>query len=285
MKTIAIYHKDCTDGTTAAAVVLRKYPDALLFPLGHGYEAHELEPLLTQAVIGDRILTVDCAIGVREFLAHGHAVTTIDHHAGAREEFEILAQKNKQFTFIFDNTKSGASLTWATLFPGERMPELIMYVEDQDLWTKKYGNDTKNISSVLYLLTNKPDETLKLFTAPIDVLKQQGSSITAYAELMIENSVTKTESIMVTMGEYHVPFYNITSLKSEAGNILCTTRNQTVALFTIDGEKVKISFRSLDSHTPSALDIAKIIGGGGHRNASGGIMTLSDFITRIVRPL
>jgi uncharacterized protein len=158
MKTIAIYHKDCTDGTTAAAVVLRKFPEAKVFPLSHGFETHELEAILKEISLGDQIFTVDCVIGVPELLALGHKVTSIDHHIGIKEEMFELSRSNKDFTFIFDNDRSGASLTWITFFPDEKMPEVIKLVEDGDLWKGKYGKDTKDVANYLLKLANKPEE-------------------------------------------------------------------------------------------------------------------------------
>lgn len=281
MKTIAIYHKDCTDGTTAAAVVLKKYPDALTFPLSHGFEPADLAEVMAQANPGDRILTVDCAIGAKEFLAQGYPVTTIDHHAGAKDEYTALAAANPAFTFIFNNTLSGASLTWKNLFSGEKTPELIQRVQDQDLWQWKY-TDTKDVNNALFTLTNEPAEVLKLFTVPLETLQSTGAVITKYSAHMIDKAADKTEPIMVKVGQYTIPFYNITVYKSDCGNILSTQKDQTVGLFTIDGEKVKISFRSLEHHNPSALDVAKAINGSGHRNASGAALDLTTFLNSII---
>lgn len=282
MKTIAIYHKDCTDGTGAAAVVLKKYPEALLFPLGHGFEPHELEPVLSQVAEGDQIFTVDCVIGAPELLNAGFKVTSIDHHIGIREQMEALAKDNGNFTFIFDNTKSGATLSWSYFFPNEKMPEILKYIEDADIWTWKYGNDTRNVGSLIFPLANKPDEVLKLFTAPIEPIIRDGGIITNYANNLIDNAVEKTEPIYLKIGEHRVPFYNITVLKSESGNKLSSLRKEAVALFSIDGNKVKISFRSLDGQKPQALELAQTLEGNGHKNAAGAGMTLQTFIASIV---
>jgi uncharacterized protein len=281
MKTIAIYHKDCTDGTGAAAVVLKKYPDALTYPLGHGYEAHELEPILSSAETGDRILFVDCAIGAKEFLTKGFPVTVIDHHAGINAEFSAIAHENKNLTYIFDNSKSGASLTWATLFPTEKEPELIKYIQDQDLWTWKFGNDTKDVNNAIFTYANKPEEIVKLFDVSLDVLKKEGSIISRYNDYMIDHMVKTTEPLTLRLGEWKVPMYNITVHKSEGGNQLSKLRDAAVGLFSIDGDKVKISFRSIDGQKPDALDVAKALGGGGHRNSSGAAMNLVTFLKSI----
>lgn len=282
MKTIAIYHKDCTDGTTAAAVVLKKFPKASLFPLGHGFKPEELEIILKEVKAGDQIYTVDCVLGVKEFLDKGLNVISIDHHAGGEIENEELARKNKNFTFVFDNKKSGASLAWDYFFPKEKKPEIVELVEDRDLWNWKYGQKTKNVSNSLYMIVNKPEEILKLFGQPLNAIEKEGAIISRFTDMLIEHEVKTTEPIMVRVGTHTVPFYNITINKSESGNILATKLGKTVGLFTIDGEKVRISFRSLDGQTPSALELAKILNAGGHKNASGAKMSLADFIKSIV---
>lgn len=282
MKTIAIYHKDCVDGTTAAAVVLRKFPEAHLYPLSHSFEPAELELILKKAEASDNIFTVDCALGAREFLAKGFKVISIDHHIGGREENDNLAKTDKNFTFIFDNEKSGASLAWDYFFPEEKKPELIELVEDRDLWKWKYGQKTKDVGNYLYMFMNQPAEILKFFDRPVDDLAKEGSVISRFLDINIEHETKTTEPVMVRIGAYAVPFYNITTNKSESGNLLSKETNKAVGLFTIDGDKVKISFRSLDGQNPTALELAKTLGAGGHKNASGAQMKLTDFIKAII---
>ncbi|MDO8579716.1 MAG: phosphoesterase [bacterium] len=282
MKTIAIYHKDCADGTTAAAVVLKKFPNALLFPLSHGFKPEELEPIVREAKTGDQIYTVDCVLGAREFLAGGFKIISIDHHIGSEEKNRELMNKNKNFTFVFDNKKSGASLAWDYFFPEEKKPELIKLVEDRDLWIWKYGQKTKDVGNSLFMLVNRPDEVLKLFDKSLDIIEKEGAVISRFTNMIIEHGVKTTDPIMVRVGTYIVPFYNITINKSESGNILATEKVCAVGLFTIDGSEVKISFRSLDKQNPSALELALLLDGGGHQNASGAKMELADFMKSIV---
>lgn len=283
MKTIAIYHKDCNDGTTAAAVVLKKYPGALLFPLTHGYYPDEIEEIVKKAKPGDRIFTVDCVMGVKEFLAAGFKVTSIDHHAGIEKEYAELAKTNPSFTFVFDNSKSGASLSWSYFFPNEKMPRIVEYVEDLDLWKWRYGNETKDANNYVFMLANKPEEVAKFFDGQIETLMRDGAVISRYADIMIAESVKNNDPIDVLIGDHTVPLYNITAYKSEAGNELSKARGKAVGLFTIDGSIVKISFRSIEGQKPTALELAKILGGGGHVLASGAGMTLENFTKSIVK--
>ncbi len=283
MKTIAIYHKDCTDGTAAAALVLRKYPDALLFPLGHGYEKHELDAVLAAAEKGDRILTVDCVIGAKEFLAAGHAVTSIDHHIGIEEEYKKLAQENPAYAFIFDNKHSGAGLAWVTLFPDEPMPELVKLVEDRDLWNWKFSPDTDNLTNRLWMYDNKPQEVLAFMFNPLESLKAEGKVITEYTNALVDRAFENIEPLEIKIGDYAIPFFNLTEFKSQLGNMLSTQHKGVVGLYSIQGMNLHISFRCLEEHKPSALEVAKLVNGGGHRNAAGAKMPLDQFYKSLVR--
>ncbi|HEU5114304.1 MAG TPA: DHHA1 domain-containing protein, partial [Candidatus Paceibacterota bacterium] len=203
------------------------------------------------------------------------------HHAGIEEEYKALAAANKNFTFVFDNSKSGASLSWSYFFPEEPMPELVKYVEDADLWKWTYGQKSKDANNFLFMLENKPEEMLALFDKPTDSVLGNGSLISRYIGITLDQDLREVEPINIAVGDRVVPFYNITHNKSDAGNSLSKLRDKTVGLFTIKGPTITISFRCLDKHVPSALDLAKALGGGGHRNASGASMRLEDFIRAI----
>jgi uncharacterized protein len=281
MKTIAIYHKDCTDGTSAAAVVLRAYPDAMLFPLGHGHEAHEIEEIVKQAAPGDRILTVDCVIGVKELLAAGHSVTSLDHHAGVEAEMRELAASDPRFVFIFDNSKSGASLAWSHFFPNEEVPELIKLVEDLDLWKWKYSPVTEQVTGRAWMFENDPKKMLEVMQGPLDQIKKEGAVIAEYKKKSIERALDSLEPVTMRIGEWNIPLFNSTLFKSEIGNILSLKHGGAVGIYSIKGDHLTVSFRSTDVHTPSALDIAKAVGGSGHRNAAGARIALPVFAKSI----
>jgi len=278
---IIIYHKDCVDGTTAAAVALRRFPEAKSFPLAHEYSREEIELIFTEAMPGAELFTVDCGLGAKEFVSKGFSVTTIDHHIGIKESLDELARKNNTFTYIFNNDKSGASLTWSHFFPKEKEPELVKYVEDADLWRWKYGEDTKDVTNYLSMFRNNPNAVLRMFDQDLTEIKAHGRNISMYVDKEVENFV-KLPSLTLTIGNNQVPAYNITTHESESGNQLSEKFNKAVAMFTIKGDRVKIGFRSKEHHTPTSLELAQILGGGGHRRASGASISLQQFLKIVV---
>lgn len=280
--TIGIYHKNCTDGTTAAAVLLKKFPDIKLFPLAYSHTEDDLEHIHRVAGEGSEIYFVDFAVGVEEFLDGGHSITVIDHHIGAKERIEKLASVNGNLTFIFDNDKSGASLAWSHFFPDEKVPEIIKYVEDSDIWTGKYGDDTKYVTNYLSMFTNSPEQMLEFINSDIADIKKKGKIIADYSDNQIHRLVDGIQDIKLRIGEFIVPAYNITMHQSASGHKLSEIQNKAVVLFTITGGSVNFSIRGADGQSPSALELAKLLGGGGHQNASGAEVFLKDFLKMII---
>lgn len=280
-KKIGIYHKNCTDGTTAGAVLLRKFPDIKLFPLVHSHTEEDLEHIHKTAGDGSEIYFVDFATGVEEFLDKKHNIFVLDHHFGAKERMEKLEKENPKLKYIFDNNKSGASLAWQYFFKDEKEPEIIKYVEDSDLWTGKY-EETKYVSNYLSMFSNNPEHVLELMESDINEIKEKGKIISDYVDIQIERIVEGLQEIKLRIGEIEVLAYNVTMYESAVGHKLSVLQNQAVAMFTISGNNVNFSFRSNDNNNPTAFDLAKLLGGGGHKNASGATIYLKDFLKMII---
>lgn len=282
-KVVAIYHKDCNDGTTAAAVVLKKFPEAEVFPLLHNYTNEDLKPILEKIDEETEIYTVDCVMGVKEILNKRFKITSLDHHIGAKEEFEKLAKENPNFTFIFDNEKSGAGVTWSYFFPNEEMPMFVKLVQDADIWTGKFGRDSRDLGNYISGQRNNPVVFLKFLNSDVNELIEKGRSITDFIAEEIKVELKKSH-IILKIGEFEVPAYNTSSIfRSEVGHHFSEILNKAVGIFTINGNEVKMSFRSNEGQTPSALDLAKILGGGGHTKASAVFVPLDKFLDMIVR--
>ncbi|MFN3788287.1 MAG: phosphoesterase, partial [Sulfurihydrogenibium azorense] len=131
MKTVCIYHKNCTDGTTAAAILLLKYPDCKLFPLDHNYREEEFQPILDEVDKDTTVYIVDFSIKqpfFEKLVSKAKEVINIDHHISVKDMLEEFTKKYSNFKLVFDNDKSGASLTWQYLF-GSNPPDIVKYVE------------------------------------------------------------------------------------------------------------------------------------------------------------
>ncbi len=284
MKTVCIYHKNCTDGTTAAAILMLKYPDCILFPLDHNYRDEELQPILDSVDKDTTVYIVDFALKspyLEKLAEKAKEIINLDHHISAKDFLEEFEKKHPNFKLVFDNNKSGASITWHYLF-GDNPPPIVKYVEDKDIWKWEFGEETKYVNDYLFLFTNKPEQIKELLNKDINEIIEKGKIINQYTTYIIDTFVEKAKDLFIQVGSYKVRAYNTGLFQSEIGNKLSTIYDEPVCLFSINGDYVKLSFRSLDHHNPSALDLAKLLNGGGHKNAAGASINLREFCNIIL---
>lgn len=281
---VCLYHKNCTDGTTAAGIVLKKYPNAVCIGLEHNFKAEDLEKILDIVDSETTVYIVDFSLKpeyLERLAKKAKEILNLDHHISAKEVLEKEAEKFDNFRFIFDNNRSGASITWQYLF-GDNMPDIVKYVEDKDIWKWEYGDLTKYVNDYLFLFTNKPEDIKNLLDEDISDIIEKGKIINMYSSYIINTFVEKAKDLYIRIGNYTVRAFNTRLFQSEIGNFLSIKYNEAVCLFSINGDFVKLSFRSLDNHNPSALDLAKLLHGGGHRNAAGSSVSINEFCNMIV---
>jgi len=284
-KIVCIYHKNCTDGTTSAAVLIKKFPDCKLFPLGHNYKEEEINQLLELTDNNTVVYVVDFSLkpkDLEKLLKKAKKVINIDHHIGVKEILEKFAQEYPNFEFIFDNNSSGASLTWKYFF-GEPVPQLIKYVEDKDIWKWEFGENTKYVDAYLIMLTDKPQELKNLISENIDKIKEKGKLISEFIDYLIDKFVENVNPTYIKIDNCIVKAFNTGLFQSEIGNILSKKYNEPVALFSINGDFVKISFRSIEGQKLTALQLAKALGGGGHKHAAGAGICLTEFCNIVIQ--
>lgn len=288
-KTIGIYHKECLDGTTAAAVLLKKFPKLILRPLSHRYTKRELGDILKEINPSTVVFIVDFSLresDTEKLIKKAQEVINIDHHIGAEEKLRMLDKKYQTFRYVFDNNRSGASLTWIYFYGKKNIPKIIRYVEDGDLWRFQLGNKTRFATSYLYGLSGKPIELLALLkkgNSAVKKILEKGKMIWEYREELARLLLRTVNPFNIKISKYKVPVHNTPEfLRSDVGHALAKQMGKTVATFVINRNEVRLHFRGTNSRTPSALDLAKILGGGGHRNAAAASVSLKNFCKMIV---
>jgi uncharacterized protein len=137
VRRVCIYHAGCPDGFGAAWAAWQAWgEDAFYVARGHD------DDLRAADYAGDLVLFADIAPPAHAFAdlaEQAGRLVVLDHHVSARERYladptlaEHVARGGHQV--VFDLSHSGAVLAWQHLHPGRALPELLAYVEDQDLW-------------------------------------------------------------------------------------------------------------------------------------------------------
>lgn len=272
---LVIYHGNCADGFSAAWCFWRKYGTGADYMAG----VYQQDP---PDVSGRDVYLVDFSYKrpvVEQMLRDAFCVTLIDHHKTAIEDLQPLKEKwaaqngvfgtGDNFGWFCDLNRSGATLAWDFLFPGEPRPLLLGHVEDRDLWRFKLPGTREiqaNVFSYEYsfetwdrLMAADQVELLKMTVAGAAIERKHHKDI---AELL---GVCQRR---MTIAGHDVPVASLPyTLSSDAGHKMA--QGEPFAACYYDTAEGRVfSLRASDE----GLDVSGIAsqyGGGGHAKAAG----------------
>lgn len=256
-----IYHGNCYDGWMAALIAKRCAPQAVLIPATYG-KPIPADDIPDEAVV--YMIDISFPRPEMEALAQRVRLRVLDHHRTAQAALEGFPEA------VFDMNRSGAMLAWDEFFPGRSAPKLVQYIQDQDLWTWKLPDS----NAICSYIRSYPREVASYHFLEIN-LAEDFNSCRLQGEAIMRSEAQRVEEMCEQarwfyIGSYYVPVVNASVQFSAVGNALC--KKFPEAAFAgyyfdrADGVR-QWGLRSIGDFDVS--EIAKIYGGGGHRNASG----------------
>jgi len=296
---LVIYHAGCSDGHAAAAVA-----DLFLESMAHknGYRNSYQTQFLALPpspepvdVTGKSVLVLDLSFNrdqTMKMIESAKSFLVIDHHKTSREGLEDIPAENK----MFDMNKCGATLAWEYFYtnskaqygneyihtdylkcPDDHVPEFLQYVESRDIWTQRLPltNEVFEITHAWSRDSFEPFQELMVDRVALDKVKAQAAAIKSYKDSQIDTIVSRKVTLLTVEIDgvlRIVAYYNTPLYISEAGHEIL--KRYPFADFAcnmqydIGHEETYVSFRSEDSRV-DVSELAKRLGGGGHRNAAG----------------
>lgn len=306
-KPLVIYHANCADGFGAAFAAWTKFgDDAEYLPLQYGKVP---EPQDLRDMVGERdVYVLDFSLprpGMDELFRSAECVIWLDHHASAFKDhgFTINAPGEPPVTpltrhdIVLDNNRSGALIAWEYFHPGTEVPMFVKHIDDYDRWQFKLEG-TKEFNKALWSYTPWSFEQWRewfydceqgfnhsywadLYNEGAAILRAHNQNVQSVVKgaamrCRITEAATYLGYFAGPMGdidEYSEPPAGLAAncpphLTSDVGHELAT-QSGTFGLCWALGKdgKVKASLRSNGGYDVSA--IAKVFGGGGHKNAAG----------------
>jgi oligoribonuclease NrnB/cAMP/cGMP phosphodiesterase (DHH superfamily) len=290
-----IYHRGCFDGFTGFFILNktnRIQKNAIIYP--DIPSAKEVPPNIDDK----NIIIIDVAYKkeiLQSILDKAKKVTFIDHHVSIRDDVNNL-NINKEHEIIYDEKMSGATLVWQYFYNNKKMPLFLKYIQDNDIgaWKLKYTKPFILGLKVNYI-TEPTRENMnkwnKLFNKK-EVLKliKKGFIYGEYHKYLIDINVKKYSMLrfpskkLITdfpekfkkEGEYKVAVYNGGGCP-DASSLGVEFMNKVGCDFVImwnyqfDKKEFVLIFRSggdKEENVVDVGDIAKLFGGGGHKQAS-----------------
>lgn len=289
-----VYHKNCTDGMMAAYCAFLHFCNSCVpielpvitdnraiynnieFIAINPRESPEIDD-----VENSEIYVFDVTMP-RDYLLYLHSkckkIEVHDHHKTNLEELQGLS------FCTFDMNESGASLSWKKWNPNKEAPWYIKYAKDRDLWLHELPN-THEVNAFLLSLDFTFHDYNNILNFELYQVIDFGTSILRQKNKDINSALKNFTITDFDTGEfvYKIALLNSNANQSELGNIMAAKNAVDFAVvyyigYTEQDEKqpyAQLSLRSIGDFDVSA--VAKKIGGGGHKNASGARVPLTVF--------
>jgi hypothetical protein len=285
MRRVCIYHAGCPDGFGAAWAVWRAWgDDAQYVARGHG------DPLDAQALTGDQVVFVDIAPpneGLRALADTAAQVVILDHHVSSRDRVRSdMALENALqaggHRAHFDMERSGAVLAWEAFHPDVPVPELLRYVQDQDLWNWSLPR-SREVNAAIGSYPHGFDVWTELAQRPWEELAAEGDPIVRSDRREVKRSLQSAHPLR--LGELRLEAVNARYQRSQIGHELARRAafgKAVGCVYRLSGDRVDVSLYSIGDVDVSKL--AGAFGGGGHRNAAGFSVSLPRWQNDFVLP-
>ena len=266
-KVYVLFHANCFDGTGAKYAAWKHFKNkAIYIPVNYNEPVPDMEP-------GSAVYILDFSYPrkVMEQLVKDHAlVVVLDHHKTAEEELKNFPNA------IFDMNQSGAVLAWRYFHPGVSVPQLLLVVQDRDLWKFDY-NDTKPVMAAVPLLKSRMeewDEVCGSYKKYLN-LKNSGKALEMLMKMKVDSYIQRKVA-QRKYQNYNIGITNSTEYASEIGTKICLELPVDFAVIycIAPDNNVNFSLRSTGDFDVSKIAAEK--GGGGHKNAAGFTGTLAD---------
>jgi len=311
-KLACFYHHPCNDGFASFKILSDFWKDRSLFVLGlpasynNTDEQFEEQLALLEIEKIQTIYVLDFSFSSERWLrlfALGKSIIWIDHHKSAIELFDKMVEEGKSYFKLAeetdgefdcflsrDNTASGAALTWEYLLEGKlELPDFYKQIADWDLWKKTEETDIHHAFLSQFSFNLDDWQTAAtLWQTERELARASGKAI-----LNRDNQNCRAIQSAAIFGTYSnnlikdpefmkIAVCNVPWMyQSTVGNNLVEADSSlhfAVLWFMNKHKQINVSFRSRGDKFDCSK-IAKIWGGGGHKNAAGCNMGRYEFLS------
>ncbi len=273
-ETLVIYHDDCLDGLGAAWSTFCKFGNqARYIPARHGDAIPDFEP-------GAIIYILDFSYSPQllvEISAKAGQVILIDHHMTALEQcddFFKVRPLPENLSLNFDMSRSGCVLTWQHFFHDLEPPQILLHIEDRDLWHFKLDG-TREITMALY--ERMPITFAEIGALDLAELLSVGRIQIKQFSGMVQRLAKSAHSVSVA-GKIGLAVNAPSFFSSDLGHVLAEKSGTFGMIYHYDGKKQQwgFSLRSIGDYDVGHLALG--FGGGGHKNAAGFALDNNPFL-------
>ena len=298
-KAVIVYHKVDYDGLFSCSIVnkwLRENPYISWEYVGYDYSDPNIPDYSEWKDYFDTLIMVDVSFPpedmvrlkkeMREFIYEDHHIVSIDN--SKKYGYDDLEG-------IRDINNSAAYNTWLDLFTNKKVPLIIKFISDLDIWNKKdyswedilvpfnYSLNSKyglNITSINFKLDKLINMNLEDLTKNFI---ETGLEIKKYVDRKQESEVKKYSFEVKVDDKYTARAIIETNFSATIFNYFYESYDFFIIANRVDDSRYKISIYGKNENDIdfSCGEYCAKFGGGGHKTAASCIVGLDKFIELI----
>jgi uncharacterized protein len=260
---VVIYHRECTDGFSAAWAAWKKF--------GSQADYIGIDPgdIPIAGLKNKEIYMIDLIYPIEHLprlIGDNKKVVAVDHHISNKRSFELILDG------VFDIEHSGAVLAWKYFHPFKKVPKLLQYVEEMDLWKFRLPK-TKEVIAYLNMLDFDFKEWSRVaadteIRSKFNAYTKLGLSLLEHENKMIERIISN-HAVPVNFFGYKIYAVNSSVFNSQIANALYKKLPPIGIVWVQENDgSIHVSLRSDGTVDVSKL-AAKFKNGGGHKAAAG----------------
>jgi len=276
---VCYFHAGCPDGFGAAWATWRAWGDE-----GRYVARGHYDPLDGHRHDGHLVAFVDIAPSnesMRELAEVAARLVVLDHHVSARDRFQADPGVENALAAVphhidFDLEHSGAILAWHHFHPDTPPPDLLRYVEDQDLWSWKLPR-SEEVNAAIGSYARDFETWSQLAARPTAELAEEGTPILRSQRIDVERSLTLTHPVAI--GTERIEAVNTRNQRAFVGHELAKRKTFGRAwglVYRLHGDRIDATIYSIGD--VDVVSVAERYGGGGHRNAAGFSVSLRTWL-------
>ena len=261
---VVIYHDKCPDGFGGALAAWKKFGDtADYIPAGYGDAP-------VKGLEGKEVYLVDFTYDTPEDIDAIARVAKrfviLDHHESNR------AQTERAPEHVYDANRSGASIAWAFFHPDTKVPRLMQYLEDGDLY--RYAlPETREVFSYLFVLPYEFPAWNELLSGLEDdgtraAILEKAEAYTEFFEALAKRAIERAKKVRFEGYEvYFAATHPDITMRSYVAHELYEKLPPFAIIATANPNGFGVSLRGDNS-----VDVSKLAakyGGGGHPGSAG----------------
>lgn len=268
---LIIYHSRDLDGFTSGAILKRKFPQADLL----GYDYGQDIPLIDD---GEDVILVDVSFPIPllfEICQRVNSFVWIDHHVSAINEFNTYPDAPKNLTVVLENGIAACEIAWTWAFPDIEMPLAVRLLGMYDTW--RNANLDMWEGQIMPFQYGMRAHCAGPLSFPQYVLEQNAefevNGIIHTGKTLLEYQREQDKrackgAFVFLWGNYRVIALNGGGFSSTAfKSVYDSEKHDLMMPFIFNGK-----FWVVSIYTEKDIDcseIAKKLGGGGHKKAAG----------------